>query len=289
MPAFLVEPGRTVDVLVPDGAGVDDALARTTVVAVGAHPDDVELLGLADIGACRDDPLRWFTGLTVADGAGAPGPQATDAADRDGLPARRRQEQRNAARIGRYGLQLQLGRPSAEILDPRSRLAVVGEVAELLRAARPTRVLTHSLLDRHPTHVAVALAVIDACRRLGHDERPAELLGVEVWRGHDWLPDAAKVRLDASGHGELGARLLAAHASQVAVKPYDVAAAARRRANATFDDPHRADAAGEVVLAADLTPLLDEEGPDPVTYVDDLVDRLRDEVVGLVRSLRGGD
>jgi LmbE family N-acetylglucosaminyl deacetylase len=255
-------------------------------LVIGAHPDDVELLGLADIGACREDSRRWFTGVTVADGAGAAGPVDTDASDPVGVAARRRQEQRNAARIGRYGLQLQLGRPSAEVLDPGTRLGVVDRLAELFAVTRPARVLTHSLLDRHPTHVAVALAVIDACHRSKSDERPRELLGVEVWRGHDWVPDTAKVRLDASGQSELGSRLLAAHASQVAVRPYADAAVARRRANATFDDPHRLDAVDEVILAIDLTALVADEASDPVAHVDGIIDGLRDEVVGLVRSLR---
>ena len=58
------------DVLIPDGSDVDAALARTTDLGIGAHPDDLEFLMLVPIAAATDDPDRWFTGITCTDGAG---------------------------------------------------------------------------------------------------------------------------------------------------------------------------------------------------------------------------
>jgi len=60
------------DVFVPDGGDPGAALARTTHLAIGAHQDDIEFMALHGILQCYNDPDRWFTGVTVTDGAGSP-------------------------------------------------------------------------------------------------------------------------------------------------------------------------------------------------------------------------
>jgi len=71
------------DVLVPDGGSAEEALSRTTLLAVGAHQDDIEFMALHGILECFGRRDRSFTGVTVTDGAGSPrsGPYAdyTDA------------------------------------------------------------------------------------------------------------------------------------------------------------------------------------------------------------------
>ena len=61
---------------------------------------------------------------------------------------------------------------------------------------------THNLADKHETHVAVALRTIAAIRGLPEEERPARLLGCEVWRDLDWMLDEEKVVLDLSRAGK---------------------------------------------------------------------------------------
>ncbi len=271
------------DVTVPDGSPLEVALGRTTDLGIVAHQDDLEFMALAAIGACLDDPDRWFTGVTCTDGAGSArsGEYAsyTDAA----MVEARRAEQRAAAEIGGYSAVLQLGHPSPSIrADGHGRLVV--ELAEILVAARPVNVYTHNLADKHPTHVAVGAATIEAVRRLPTDQRPWKLIGIEGWRGLDWLGDDEKVLLDVSDRSELAQRLSAVFASQIAGgKRYDLAEHGRRQANATLLAPRMVDEATQVSFAIDLTALVHNEGLDPVTYMTAAIDRFRDDVVSSLR------
>jgi len=135
---------------------------------------------------------------------------------------------------------------------------VSDDLGAILSIARPEVVYTHNLADKHDTHVAVALRVIAAVRRMPAADRPRRILGCEVWRGLDWLDDADKVALAVDRHGTLPADLLTVFESQIAGgKRYDLASLGRRLANATFFDSHAVDASGAVVFSMDLTPLLE--------------------------------
>ncbi len=73
--------------------------------------------------------------------------------------------------------------------------------------------------------------------------------------------------------------LAAVFASQIdGAKRYDLAAAGRRRANATMQAPRAVDQASQVVVAMDLSPLVHNPDIDPVRYVLAAVDRFRNEV-----------
>jgi LmbE family N-acetylglucosaminyl deacetylase len=276
-------PRAAAEVTVPDGSPLEAAVARTTDLGIGAHQDDLEFMALVAIAACQADPDRWFTGVVCTDGAGSArgGPFAhyTD----EQMVATRRQEQRAAAELGAYSAIFQLGHASAAIRgDGHGEL--VGELAELLAAARPVNVYTHNLADKHATHVAAAAATVEALRRLPADQRPWKVVGIEGWRSLDWLGDDEKVLLDASGLDELAGRLAGVFESQiVGAKRYDLAEQGRRRANATLLAPRALDDATELTFAFDLTPLVHNTDLDPVTFVTAAIDRFRDEVVAAVR------
>jgi LmbE family N-acetylglucosaminyl deacetylase len=178
---------------------------------------------------------------------------------------------------------IQLGYSSAEVKDragssPREDLRVI------LEATRPEVVYTHNLADKHPTHVAVALAVIEVLRMLPREMRPRRVIGCEVWRDLDWMPDDKKVVMDVSGHETLARDLAACFQSQIdGGKRYDLAVAGRRAANATFGDPHSTDCATQVIFGMDLTPLIEDTALDPVDYVDAMIERFRGEVRAAVR------
>src|SRR4051812_46028282 len=103
------------ELFLPDGSPESGALARTTHLAIGAHPDDLEIMALEGILACFGRTDRWFCGVVVTDGAGSArtGPYArfTDAE----MKAIRRDEQRKAAVLGEYGAQVMLDYSSQEI------------------------------------------------------------------------------------------------------------------------------------------------------------------------------
>ncbi len=276
------------EIYVPDGVEPSRALARTTHLGIGAHHDDLEILGIDGILQCYRNPDASFTGVVVTDGAGSPrsGPYAGISGD--AMKRVRAEEQKEAARIGEYGAQVLLGYSSAETKD-LAQAAATRDLEALLRAAQPRIVYTHNLWDKHDTHVAVALRVIDALRALPPPDRPAWLHGVEVWRDLDWAPDAAKVVFNSSDREDLQLALLEVFRSQIdGGKRYDLAAMGRRRAHATYLEPHAVDQVTGAVYAIDMTPLLRDESLDPAAFALGLVDSFRAEVTARLESLRKG-
>jgi LmbE family N-acetylglucosaminyl deacetylase len=268
---------RVPHVYVPDGTPIDAALARTTYLAIVAHPDDLELLALPWIAECRDRPNRWFTGIICADGARSPRRGRFATTSDDEMARVRVNEQRRAAELGRYGALVPLSLPSEQVQQQVDDLA--GLLDEYVRDADAGTVITHDPFDRHGTHAAVTRAVVAALKALPARERPRRLLGVEGWRSLDWVPRESLVAVDCTGAGPLGRELLKCFESQIeGGKPYDRAAEGRRRANAVFADPFTLDDRAEVVLAVDLTPLLADDGPTLDEFAAGLLERFGREV-----------
>jgi LmbE family N-acetylglucosaminyl deacetylase len=275
------------EVFVPDGSPEKDALARTTHLGIVAHPDDLEILAQPGILDCFGRKDRWFCGVVVTDGAGSPrsGPYA-EVSDRDMVEIRR-QEQRKAAVVGEYGAAVMVGATSAEVKDPRDGRAV-RELAELLRRTRPEVVYTHNLADRHDTHVAVALRVIEACRSLPAAERPGRLLGGEVWRDLDWLSGPDRMVADVTPRENIVAALIGVFDSQITGgKRYDLAVLGRRRAHSTFDESHHTDTATGVTLHMDMTPLMHDASRPVAAFAQERIDRFAADVKDRLSRLGG--
>jgi LmbE family N-acetylglucosaminyl deacetylase len=273
------------DINIPDQAPEVQAIQRTTHMAIAAHPDDLEILAYDGILHCFDRSDQWFCGVVVTDGAGSPrAGQYADCTDRQMLQIRR-QEQEDAAKIGRYGALIQLGYSSSEAKDPEARF-IVDDLASLLAEAKPSFLYTHNLADKHETHVAICLKVIEAIRRLPLAERPQKLYGGEVWRSLDWLADEEKTVLDVSAHAGLAEDLLGVFQSQIASgKRYDRAVVGRRAANASFNQSHAVDLMTAVDLAMDLTPLILNDALSIVDYVDGLLRHFETQTVQTIRRL----
>jgi hypothetical protein len=125
----------------------------------------------------------------------------------------------------------------------------------------------------------VAIAALHAMRSLPRDERPRQVIGCELWRALDWLPDADKVLMDVSGHDGLAADICAVFESQIAGgKRYDLATRGRRAANATFLESHATDSATQLIYGIDLSPLVADESLDIAGYVCGFIDRFNDDV-----------
>ncbi len=279
----LGRPGA--EIWVPDGTSVEDALSRTTHMGVGAHADDVEILAQRGILDCFNRRDRWFTAAVVTDGAGSArsGPYA-EYTDTD-MRAIRRLEQKKAAMVGDYAAVVQLDYTSPEVKTAPAS-AAVSDLAALLAAARPEILYTHNLTDKHDTHVATALRVVEACRRLPESQRPARVLGGEVWRALDWLCDPDKVAIDVQDRESLTTALLGVFDSQVTGgKRYDLATHGRHRANATYLESHHLDASIALTFAMDLTPLVQDASLDPQAYAVAFVERFRQEVAERLRRL----
>jgi LmbE family N-acetylglucosaminyl deacetylase len=244
------------DIFVPDGMREDPALARTTHLGVVAHQDDLEFMAFHGIAECFEATDRWFGGVVCTDGAGSATSGPYQALSRDELVRVRMEEQRQAARVGRYAFVAQLGLSSAS-LPPPPASPLVPALVRLLRRMRPQVIYTHNPADKHETHVRVLVAVLAALGSLPPEHRPQRLLGCEMWRGLDWLPDEEKTLLNTGGKPALAVALNNIFDSQISGgKRYDLAVMGRRRANATLDDPYAADALDEATIALDLTPLI---------------------------------
>jgi LmbE family N-acetylglucosaminyl deacetylase len=276
------------DLYVPDGLPAEEALARTTHLAVGAHQDDLEIMAFDGILKCFQRRDRWFCGVVVTDGSGSPRDDLyQDYTDAD-MQAVRRLEQRKAAVVGEYGAQVLLDYPSSAVKDGADP-AVVEDLVRLLEAARPEVVYTHNLADKHDTHVAVSLRLIEAIRRLPAGRRPQRLYGCEVWRDLDWLVDKDKVTFDLSAHENLQTALLGVFDSQICGgKRYDLATMGRRQANATYFASHDTDVATRMSFAMDLTPLIAGPETDISGYVSGFVRRFGRDVATRLERLRTG-
>jgi LmbE family N-acetylglucosaminyl deacetylase len=277
----------TADVFVPDGRPVADALARTTHLAIGAHQDDLEFMAFDGIKRCYHSDEHWFTGVTCTNGSGSARTAAYGNYTDEQMMAVRRDEQRQAALIGRYSAMLQLDYPSKFARDPHdTRLRE--DLAAIVAATRPDVVYTHNPADKHATHIAVVIPVIQAIRSLPREQRPAAVHGCEVWRNLDWMPDAEKIVHDLSGHDNLAAALNGLFDSQIAGgKRYDLGVIGRRHANATFFESHGVDTSDSLAFAMDLTPLIHDDTLDIITYVTGFIDRFRADVVAKLRAQLG--
>jgi LmbE family N-acetylglucosaminyl deacetylase len=268
----------TAGIFIPDSHPEAEALQRVTHLGIGAHQDDLEFMAFHGILECfaRDD--RWFGGVTCTNGAGSSrsGPYAGFTNER--MMDVRKQEQNTAATIGGYAAMIQLDYPSSAVKSAEEQ-DLKNDLKAILEATRPEVVYTHNPADKHDTHIGVTIAALLAIRELPHDQRPKKVIGCEVWRNLDWLPDEFKVLMDVSGRDNLAAALNGIFDSQIAGgKRYDLATLGRRAANATFFDSHSTDASTQLIFGIDLTPLITDDTSDIVDYVCNLIDHFNNDV-----------
>jgi LmbE family N-acetylglucosaminyl deacetylase len=268
----------TAEIFVPDGKPVASALERITHLGIGAHQDDLEFMAFHGILECFASEKNWFGGVICTNGSSSArtGPYA-DFSDGQMMAVRRR-EQNAAAMIGRYGVMIQLDHPSSTVKSPTD-ISLKEDLKKILAAARPEIVYTHNLADKHDTHIGVVIAVLQAMRELPRDQRPKKVVGCEVWRSLDWLPDSDKVLMDVSGRDNLAAALNGVFDSQIAGgKRYDLATAGRRATNATFFESHATDKSNQLIFGMDLTPVVVDETKDIMEFVCGFIDRFNADV-----------
>jgi LmbE family N-acetylglucosaminyl deacetylase len=271
------DPGA--DIVVPAGTPTaEEALKSVSHLCVGAHQDDIEIMAQSGISDCLGIPGRAFGGVVVTNGAGSPRTGTYAKYTDQQMLEVRREEQREAARLGRYAIQIQLNHPSSKVKQPRHS-EVVGDLTAIFAGCRPEILYLHNPADKHDTHIAVLYRCLEAIKALPPSQRPRRVLGCEVWRDLDWLPDNEKVALDSGRDPELALKLLAVFDSQVSGgKRYDLAAMGRRAANATFHTSHATDNVAGITWAIDLTPVTRDGGPSLAEFTSGIVGRFADDV-----------
>lgn len=263
---------------VPDNTPVEAALKRTTHMAISAHQDDIEFMALDGVLKCFGSNDNWFSAIVVTNGAGSPRSGLYADYNDEQMMAVRKVEQKKAAFVGEYGALTLMHYTSSAVKDPKNT-DVVEELKMLISTAKPKVVYTHNLADKHDTHVGVVGKVIRAIRELPEADRPEKLYGCEVWRNLDWLNDDDKIVFDVSEHSNITAALSEVFDSQiVGGKRYDLAAAGRRLANATFFASHGTDTATGLNFGMDLTPLIKDVSLDVNEYVQGYINHFASEV-----------
>jgi LmbE family N-acetylglucosaminyl deacetylase len=236
--------------------------------------------------ACFQQPDRWFTGVIVTDGAGSPRNDLYADYTDDDMKVVRVKEQKKAAIVGEFGAAVMLGYPSAVVKDAR-QTGPVEDLRQVIAHCQPEVVYTHNLADKHPTHVAVVVRVIEAIRGLPGEYRPKRLYGCEVWRDLGWTLDEDKVVFDCSAHDNLQNALVGLFDSQVVGgKRYDLATMGRRRANATYFASHGVDTATGLAFGMDLTPLIADPSQDIQSFIQGFIDRFSQDVHHLLAQVQ---
>lgn len=259
-------------------------MIQTTHLAIGAHPDDLEIMAYHGILQGRLSSENHFTGVVVCDGAGSPRSgkysQVTDLE----MISLRQEEQIAAATLGQYSAVIMLAHTSQQTKDTKDTL-IVDELVQILEKTKPHTVYLHNLADKHDTHVAVSIKSLLALRKLEKENRPKNVFGCEVWRDLDWLPDQKKQVLPVSQNEELAEKIILAHDSQVSGgKRYNKGALGRRMANATFFESSSTDQETMVSFAMDLKPLVDAKDFAPEAYVAQLIEEFKADVVSRIKK-----
>ena len=272
------------NIYIPDGAGVSEEFERTTALCIAAHQDDCEIMAYSPISQCFGMKDKWFAAVILTDGSGAPRSGKYEDYTNEQIHADRSAEQLKAAQIGRYSFAAQLEYSSESVRNTKDAL---GDIAALIERCAPEEVYTHNLADKHETHLAVCLRVIEAIRGLPQDKRPKKLYGLEVWRSLDWLCDSDKIIMDTSAKPRLARALIAAYATQCTPKKrFDLAALGRRLANATFYAPRECDETASSSFGMDMTALMLDDSLSPYAYIHGHISRFREEVADAIEKLQ---
>ena len=272
-------------IYIPDGTGEDEAIKKTTHMAVAAHQDDIEIMAYAGVLECFGSAESNFSAVIVTNGAGSPRNGIYADYTDDMMQEVRKLEQKKAAFIGEYAALAMLDYSSSCVKNADDE-SVTAELAKLLLAAAPKIVYTHNLADKHDTHVATAVKLIKAIRSLPKDKRPQKLYGGEVWRGLDWMCDEDRIAFDVDSYPNMASALLEVFDSQISGgKRYDKATVGRRLANATYAASHATDTSQSLSFAMDLTPLIEDDALDIKDFVLGYIDNFAKEVGGKIDKL----
>ena len=258
-------------------------------LCISAHQDDCEIMAIDGILKGYYSKKNSFALVETTDGAGSARKGLFKDCSDEQMKEIRISEQKQASELGKYHSVYMLNYSSREAKDGNNH-EIEEDFAAIVKALKPKAIYTHSLLDKHPTHLGVALKVISALRKLPKKERPGTVYGCEVWRGLDWVDDERKIGFDVSRNPRLQKALIDVFASQVAEgKDYTKASIGRRYQNATYYQPHSVDRHKMVSYAIDLTPLVENPNLSIEDFVLSFVDDLKAEISDTYRVLGAKD
>ena len=249
-------------------------LKKCTHLAIGAHPDDLEIM--AGHGILEGQkPNQAFVGITCTDGAGS-----LKQGSEEELIATRKQEQLKAAELGDYLACALLNYKSSSVKNfPNKEL--IEDFKNILKETEPDYIYSHNPMDKHGTHVGVCLHLLEALKQMSY--QPKAFYGCEVWRGLDWIDDSKKQHLPIEEPQKI-AELIDVFQSQLGPgKNYTQATLGRFQANGTYNEAMKSDQFSHVVYAVDLLPLLNT---DVLEFVESHTRTLSESVKKQITNIR---
>ena len=248
-------------------------------VCICAHPDDCEIMAIDGIQRGYRASKYTFACVVTTDGADS---------ERSGRYAKATDkrmiqvvmsEQKRAANIGRYHSVYFMNYTSEEARDQENE-DIINDYVQIIKELKPRIIYTHSILDRHPTHVAVAIKVINALRTMKKGDQPKVLYGCESERNLDWINPSKVVTFNVSKNLRLQRQLITVHKSSNMSRDYVNAAIGRRLVNAVFNRDEKKKNAKLTAKAINMTTLLRrKEFPIKryaMSFIDDLYSDIND-------------
>lgn len=250
-------------------------------LCVCAHPSDCEIMAIDGIQRGYRAQKYSFSCVVTTDGSenerGGKYLKSSDKRMSNVLAS----EQRKAAELGRYNSVYFMNYKAEEARDQENE-DIVAEYIEIIKELKPRIVYTHSLLDRDPTHVCVAVKVINALRKLRKGDQPKVVYGCEMWRDLDWIDKDKIVSFDISKNIRLQRQLISVFKSQIINRDYINAAIGRRYVNAAFSRDDKKKEAKLTARAINMTTLLRrKELPIKryaMSFIDDLYSEINDSM-----------
>ncbi len=243
---------------IPDNVSPEVAKARTRYLAIVAHPDDLEFMCFDGIGRGFSD--KSFAGIVLSGGGGSARSGRFANVSNQEMIQIRQKEQMEAAKTGNYSFVDFWNLESAELKNPVEQKKLLQKMQDLLVSLNLERLYIHNPFDRHVTHVASSLLVLNALRLLPQAKRPKLCLGGELWRSLDWILPKYRIIEDVSSRFELQKTLLEMFPSQTeSGKSYVEAMLGRRRSNAVLIESHSVDKAVYVETFLNLESFLNSK------------------------------
>jgi glycosyltransferase involved in cell wall biosynthesis/LmbE family N-acetylglucosaminyl deacetylase len=209
-------------------------LAEGAALVLAPHPDD-EVFGCGGAILRHVASGEQVTVVLVTDGA-----PAGNADERKAIAVTRLAESERAAAILGYGKPIGWGWQDRQVAYGET---LIKAILDTIERTRPAIVYAPSLFEYHPDHRAVALAAMEAVRRVGGD-----LLLAQYEVGAQFRPSHL---LDISALVDAKRDAMEAFDSQLAAQRYDLHVAALNRLRTYTLGPDVSAAEGYVVLSAD--------------------------------------
>ena len=219
------------------------ALKSCTHLAIGAHPDDLEIMAFPAILDCFKQENSHFVGIVCTTGA-----------SKDDIETKKQrwQEQMDAANFGEYGAVLGLDFTSDEIRGGLNEELLM-TLNEVFSFVKPKVICAHNPLDQHSTHVAVFKHLHEVVKT--KELNLESFLGCEVWGGLERDKSSVRRYIAADAFSWIE-RLIRFHKSQISLKrDFAKAVVHRLVANASFFDPYTEPDKEGLHLAMDLNPI----------------------------------